>query len=170
MSYRSSFQTRRKLLLSAAALAPLTLAACATRESNHKLTPAQVAVLQGEGFKLTDSGWELGISDKVLFGFDDDTIAAERQAPLLRLGRLLTESGIRDLRVNGHTDDTGTAEYNQQLSVRRAAAVARVLESAGYAPGHIHVRGLGKTMPIADNRTPAGRAENRRVAIIVAVD
>lgn len=172
MSYRTSTRlSRRSLLLSATALAALSLAGCATHEPvNNKLTPAQVALLQSEGFKLTDNGWELGISDKVLFGVDEDTIAAERQAPLMRLGRLLSDAGISDLRVNGHTDDTGSAEYNQQLSVRRATAVARVLESAGYARDHIRVRGLGKTMPIADNRTAAGRAENRRVSIIVAVD
>ncbi|CAG2144842.1 OmpA family protein [Cupriavidus plantarum] len=170
MSYRSSFQLRRALLLTTAGLAALALTGCATPESRARLTPAQVALLQSEGFKLTDNGWELGISDKVLFGVNEDTITPERQAPLLRLGRLLSEAGISDLRVNGHTDDTGSVEYNQQLSIRRATAVARTLESAGFSQGEIKVRGLGKTMPIADNRTAAGRAENRRVAIIVTVD
>ena len=171
MSYRSTSQTRRRLLLSFLSVGTLLVFGCATREpAKTKLTPAQVALLQNEGFQLTENGWELGLSEKVLFGFDEDTIDGPRQAPLLRLGRLLSEAGITDLQVNGHTDDTGSAEYNQKLSVRRATAVTRVLDSAGYSQGHIHVRGLGKAMPIADNRTAAGRAENRRVAIVVSVN
>lgn len=161
---------RRLMLLAATAVTVLSVVGCASPGANSKLTAAQLALLQSQGFQLTDNGWELGISEKVLFGFDEDTIAVDRQGPLLRLGRLLTDAGIGQLRVDGHTDDTGSAEYNQQLSVRRASAVARVLEAAGYAPAHIEVRGMGKSMPIADNRTTAGRAENRRVSIIVIVD
>jgi len=54
--------------------------------------------------------------------------------------------------------------------VRRAEAVARLLAGAGFAPESIEVRGRGKSRPVADNRTAAGRAENRRVAIVVSVD
>jgi outer membrane protein OmpA-like peptidoglycan-associated protein len=74
------------------------------------------------------------------------------------------------LRVDGHTDNVGTIEYNQQLSMRRAEAVARVLLTCGFARDHLDVRGFGKTRPIADNGTALGRAENRRVAIIVTVE
>lgn len=170
MSYQPTFQSRRNLLHFFTSLAALSLVGCATRESRHnKLTPAQVALLQSEGFKLTENGWELGLAEKVLFGVDEDVIAADREAPLLRLGRLLADAGINDLNVHGHTDDKGSAEYNQQLSVRRATAVARLLERAGYSQERIHIRGLGKSMPIADNRTALGRAENRRVSIIIEV-
>ncbi|SOZ13529.1 putative outer membrane protein, ompA family (fragment) [Cupriavidus taiwanensis] len=54
--------------------------------------------------------------------------------------------------------------------MRRAEAVARLLADAGFVRDHIEVRGLGKIRPVADNRTAAGRAENRRVAIIVLVE
>lgn len=148
----------------------LALGGCASAPPPGKLTPAQVAVLQSQGFALTDLGWELGLPDKVLFGFDEDTITPERQTALLRIGRLLHGAGIDSLRIDGHTDDAGTLEYNQQLSVRRAEAVARVLATCGFPRDHMQVRGLGKTHPIADNSTAAGRAENRRVAIIVSVD
>jgi len=171
MPHRLTSSPRRRVLLSLVSLTMLPLIGCATRESQTgKLTPAQIALLRSEGFTLTENGWELGLSEKVLFGFDEYTISPEHQAPLLRLGRLLADAGISDLQVNGHTDDAGSEEYNQKLSVRRATAVARVLDSVGYSQDRTHVRGYGKTMPIADNRTASGRAENRRVAIVVSVD
>lgn len=135
-----------------------------------KLTPAQIAVLKDEGFALTDNGWELGLSHKVLFGFDEDLITPERRGAVMRVGLALNAAGIERLRVDGHTDAAGTVAYNQQLSVRRAEAVARLLSACGFPREHIEVRGLGKSRPVSDNRTAAGRAENRRVAIIVTVD
>ncbi|MFJ4289812.1 OmpA family protein [Cupriavidus sp. NPDC089707] len=150
--------------------ASLLLAACQTAPVATGLSPAQITVLQREGFALTSEGWELGLSDKVLFGFNEDLIEGERAANVQRIGRALSGAGIERLRVDGHTDDAGSAEYNQSLSVRRAEAVARLLAGAGFAPENIEVRGLGKSRPVADNRNAAGRAENRRVAIIVSVD
>lgn len=147
----------------------IALTACQSTPQ-PKLSPAQVTVLKTQGFALTDHGWELGLPDKVLFGFDEDTITAERQCTVIRVGRALSQAGIDHVRVDGHTDDVGTVDYNQRLSVHRAEAVARVLGMAGFARDHVEVRGWGKTRPVSDNATPAGRAENRRVSIIVTVD
>ena len=171
MPHRPAPRRRTCLRLVAAGLLGqgLSLAGCASAPAG-KLSPAQVAVLKSQGFALTDNGWELGLPDKVLFGFDEDVITPDRQTALLRIGRLLHDAGIDALRIDGHTDDAGTVEYNRQLSQRRAEAVARVLISCGFPRDHLEVRALGKTRPIADNRTAAGRAENRRVAIIVSVD
>ncbi|MNT91220.1 putative lipoprotein YiaD precursor [compost metagenome] len=58
--------------------------------------------------------------------------------------------------------------YNQQLSERRAQSVARTLISIGMTAQNIQTRGLGSTQPVADNRSSAGRTENRRVSIVVA--
>jgi len=146
----------------------LSLVGCASPA--HKLTPAQIAVLKDQGFTLTESGWELVVPDKVLFGFDEDMVSVEQQIALTRVARTLRSAGIDALRVDGHTDAVGTLEYNQQLSLRRAQAVARVLLACGFDSNHLDVRGFGKTRPVADNRTAAGRAENRRVSIIVTVD
>lgn len=170
------FHAARRLHLRHAAAAALAVAAylalpgCATLPPPGKLTPAQVAVLKNQGFTLTDSGWELGLPHKVLFRFDDDVIAPERQAALQRMGHMLHDAGIESLRIDGHTDDAGTVEYNLLLSRRRAEAVARVLAGCGFPRDRLEIRGMGKGRPIADNRTAAGRAENRRVAIIVSVD
>lgn len=71
------------------------------------------------------------------------------------------------LTVAGHTDDVGTAQYNQGLSERRALAVARYLESKRVDPVRLATVGKGEAMPIASNANDSGRAENRRVEIYV---
>jgi len=67
--------------------------------------------------------------------------------------------------VAGHTDSTGSAEYNQKLSERRANAVAQYLESQGLASNRVVTIGAGETRPVADNSTPEGRQANRRVEL-----
>ena len=67
--------------------------------------------------------------------------------------------------VAGHTDNTGAAEYNQQLSERRANSVAQYLESQGLANNRVVTVGAGETRPVADNSTPEGRQANRRVEL-----
>lgn len=151
-----------------AACASLLLAGCQTP---HKgLTPAQIAVLKQEGFKQTEEGWELGLSDKVLFDFDAYEVKPEARANLQRLATNLLRVGLDRMRLDGHTDNVGAADYNKQLSLRRAQAVADVVTGAGVPVANVTVRGLGATRPVADNGTAAGRAENRRVAIVIAAE
>ncbi len=69
------------------------------------------------------------------------------------------------IRVDGHTDNVGSAAYNVQLSKRRAESVKRYLVSQGVAADRIETQGLGLTKPIADNDTAEGRAKNRRVEV-----
>lgn len=71
-----------------------------------------------------------------------------------------------NLKVVGHTDSTGTAAYNMKLSERRAQNVAKIIESAGVPAGKITVEGKGETQPLMSNKTPEGRAANRRVELI----
>ena len=72
--------------------------------------------------------------------------------------------------MEGHTDNYGDEGYNQKLSERRAESVAAVFREAGMPAANIEVRGLGMSKPVADNKTRAGRSENRRVAIIVPAE
>jgi OOP family OmpA-OmpF porin len=67
--------------------------------------------------------------------------------------------------IRGYTDSVGKPEYNQKLSERRAMAVKDYLESHGVAAGIVTAQGFGEENPIADNKTPQGRAENRRVTV-----
>jgi len=146
------------------------LAACQSNPPPRSgLTPAQVAVLKEQGFELGDDGWELGLSSKVLFGNNVDTINAASRPDIERVGRALLGVDIDRLRLEGHTDSYGEADYNRQLSMRRARSVAQVLIDAGMREENLQVLGLGMDKPVADNKTAAGRLENRRVSIIVPV-
>lgn len=155
------------MLVGVSFLTVLGLAACA---SHTGLTAAQIAVLRQNGFHPVDDGWELGLSDKVLFASNSDKLNPMTETSIGKLGHDLLSVQIGHLRVEGHTDSYGTDAYNNDLSLRRAQAVATVLESAGMQAGNVQVRGLGKQDPVADNNTPAGQSENRRVAIIVPPD
>ena len=69
--------------------------------------------------------------------------------------------------IVGHTDNTGSAGYNQNLSERRAQSVASVLVSGGVPQGRLDIVGAGENQPIATNQTADGRAQNRRVDITI---
>jgi OOP family OmpA-OmpF porin len=73
----------------------------------------------------------------------------------------------KTIKITGHTDSSGKAEYNQKLSVKRAEAVRDYLISLGGDASKMEVAGMGATKPIADNKTAAGRANNRRVEVEV---
>lgn len=148
-------------------LAVLALTGCQSAPPKG-LTPEQIAVLKREGFTPTDEGWAYDLSGKVLFGSDLDGLNGQSQAIVERIGKALLGVGIQGVRVDGHADSSGKAAYNQQLSERRAQSVTRALVGVGMQAQNIQSRGLGSTQPVADNRTSAGRTENRRVSIVVA--
>ncbi len=139
----------------------------ACQVAHHGLNAKQIAMLKQEGFVQKDDGWELALSSKLLFDVDSDALKPETGASVQRIGQALLSVQITRLRVEGHTDNTGTVAHNNELSQRRAAAVAAALGSSGLSGGHIEAKGMGQSFPVADNGTDAGRAENRRVAIIV---
>jgi OOP family OmpA-OmpF porin len=76
-------------------------------------------------------------------------------------------SSAKTVKITGHTDSTGKPDYNQQLSLKRAEAVRDYLISIGADASKMEVAGMGETNPIADNKTAAGRAQNRRVEVEV---
>jgi len=150
-------------------LACLALGGCQSAPPKG-LTPAQVAVLKQQGFELTDEGWAFGLSGKVLFGSDVETLNQPSTDIVQRIGKALLGVGIERVRVDGHTDGSGKETYNQQLSQRRAKSVATVLVGVGMKEQNVQLRGLGSSEPVASNDTAAGRTENRRVSIVVMAD
>lgn len=148
-------------------LAMLALTGCQSAPPKG-LTPEQIAVLKREGFTPTDEGWAYDLSGKVLFGSDLDSLNGQSQAIVERIGKALLGVGIQGVRVDGHADSSGKAAYNQQLSERRAQSVTKALVGVGMQAQNIQSRGLGSSQPVGDNRTSAGRTENRRVSIVVA--
>ena len=162
------FSTARFLFITLL-VALLALSGCQTPPPKG-LTPAQIAVLKQQGFELTDEGWAFGLSGKVLFGSDVESLNAPSTEIVQRIGKALLGVGIERVRVDGHTDASGKETYNQQLSLRRAKSVATVLTVVGMKEENIQLRGLGSSQPVASNDTAAGRTENRRVSIVVIAD
>ncbi|MFC4273549.1 OmpA family protein [Achromobacter aloeverae] len=146
-------------------MSALLLAACQTVPKG--LTPAQIAVLKDEGFRQTDEGWEFGMSDKVLFDTDQAVVKPDSAANIKRLAGRLLGVGLDRMRLDGHTDNRGSDAHNQQLSLRRAQAVADIVVAAGMPAANVQVRGLGAARPVTDNGSAAGRAENRRVSVVI---
>ena len=103
----------------------------------------------------------------ILFAVDSASLRPDLRADLGALSRNLQQYPDSTVQVIGHTDNTGTAAYNQNLSARRANSVAAVLINNGVSSGRIVAIGRGEDQPIASNLSPEGRAQNRRVEIII---
>jgi outer membrane protein OmpA-like peptidoglycan-associated protein len=101
----------------------------------------------------------------ILFDVDKDQVKPEAQNSLVTAADVLIKYPDTYVTVEGHTDSTGSHEYNQGLSERRAMRVQDVLLRSGVPPVRLSVRGYGETDPIADNSTPEGRQLNRRVQL-----
>lgn len=114
----------------------------------------------------TASGMVMILPDSIFrFGFDNADLTPKNRELLSRIAGILLVSKGYGLSVYGYTDDIGTPEYNQQLSVRRAKAVEGYLVQSGIPASIINVKGYGKTSPIVPSTTAAARAKNRRVEI-----
>lgn len=103
----------------------------------------------------------------ILFDVSSFTVTPALRGDLLRVADSLLRYPDTTVQVVGHTDSTGSASYNQTLSVRRANAVADVLIQGGVPTGRIRAIGRGEDQPVASNLTPEGRAQNRRVEIVI---
>nr|WP_169542423.1 OmpA family protein [Sphingomonas baiyangensis] len=107
----------------------------------------------------------LNMPSGITFAYDSATIQPQYQGTLDRVADVLARYEQTYVDVYGHTDSTGSDQYNQGLSERRAASVAQYLSTRGVAQARMATRGFGETQPIASNETEDGRAQNRRVEI-----
>jgi len=125
------------------------------------------ADLAGTGAEVTRDGDQLLVNfpSNITFATDSSEIRPSFYRVLDDVSATLNRYPQSYLDVVGHTDSTGSNEYNQALSERRASAVANYFRSQGVAPARIASYGLGETQPIASNATAEGRAENRRVEL-----
>jgi OOP family OmpA-OmpF porin len=104
----------------------------------------------------------------ILFDTGSATIQPESTPTLKEIARALNQNADLRLRIEGHTDNTGSAEANQQLSERRAAAVRdHLVQRESIDASRLESAGMGQTAPVADNATPEGRQTNRRVELVV---
>jgi len=104
--------------------------------------------------------------NNLLFALNKAELTTETKATLDASIHDLRETGVSIL-IKGHTDNIGSEEYNQKLSIRRADAVKKYLIEKGISQEKIVVQGFGETQPIADNNSENGRSKNRRVELII---
>ncbi|MGD0890140.1 MAG: OmpA family protein [Terracidiphilus sp.] len=115
----------------------------------------------------TARGLIVNMSD-VLFDFNKYTLKPEAREKLAKVSGILLAYPNLKLQVEGYTDNIGSDEYNQKLSEERADGVRDYLVSQSVADANVTAEGFGKTHPVADNSTNAGRAQNRRVELVVS--
>jgi len=114
----------------------------------------------------TMNNFQMTKTESVLFGFNQDTLTKEAKAQLDEIGNQVKGVNRYVLEVQGFTDKSGSSVYNDELSERRAAAVARYLANEHQIPVHtISILGLGYGTPVGDDKTRDGRKMNRRVEV-----
>jgi outer membrane protein OmpA-like peptidoglycan-associated protein len=104
----------------------------------------------------------------VLFAFNKYELKPEAREKLAKVSGILLAYPDLKVQVEGYTDNVGTDQYNQTLSQQRADAVRDYLISQSVNAGNVTAVGYGMSNPIADNSTAAGRAQNRRVNLVVS--
>ncbi len=115
----------------------------------------------------TDRGMVLTLGD-VLFDLNKADLKPAGEQTISRLADFMSEYEERRVRVEGYTDSTGAASYNQGLSERRAEAVRDALVDMGISRNRVETRGYGEEYPVASNDTSSGRQQNRRVEIVIS--
>lgn len=116
---------------------------------------------------VTSEGTELSIPSQVLFAVDESTLLPEAEARLDDIVEVLEFYPDAPVEIVGHTDSDGAADHNQDLSERRAQAVADYVTAAGVDASRLTVAGRGETDPVASNDTAEGKQQNRRVEILI---
>jgi outer membrane protein OmpA-like peptidoglycan-associated protein len=137
--------------------------ALAAAEQTKKLE-AQIAELQAS---KSERGLVVTLGD-VLFDTNKSELRSGAQYTIDKLAAFLAEYSTRNVLIEGFTDSTGTVEYNQRLSERRAEAVKSVLAARGIDSRRLMTRGYGIEFPVASNDTAEGRQRNRRVEVIIS--
>lgn len=130
---------------------------------------AQLRATTSSNIGVTNTGNELVVNmpQDLLFATDSSSLRPDLQADLRAVSQNLVQYPNSTIQIVGHTDNTGSAAYNQSLSERRAGAVAQVLIANGVPSNRVSSYGVGLTQPVASNDTAQGRAQNRRVDIVI---
>ena len=136
--------------------------------AEKRAADAQAALAKLAAVKDEPRGMVITLSGSVLFASNRATLLPEARTRLDQVAEVLLTTRERHLTVEGHTDSQGSVNFNLDLSQRRADAVRSYLVERGYQGDLIQAHGLGKGNPIADNASAEGRANNRRVEIIIA--
>jgi outer membrane protein OmpA-like peptidoglycan-associated protein len=124
----------------------------------------------GAKVERVGEGIVVEFSNAVLFGFDQAALSSQAETTLNDLITILNKYPDTDLEIQGHTDNTGTEDYNMGLSQRRAQAVANYLTNHNIASRRVKTIGFGETAPKYSNDTESGRSQNRRVNFLITAN
>lgn len=152
-----------------AALATQMGALAAETERRKQAEQSEAQALAHAGSVTQEArGTVLTLSGSVIFPSGGSDLLPSARSRLSEVATALSQGDTSSaIVVEGHTDSVGKAAMNQELSMRRASAVRDQLVSGGVAANRVSVMGFGDTRPVADNTSSAGRANNRRVEIVV---
>lgn len=120
--------------------------------------------------KKTENGIEVTLKNDILFTTGSAELSAAAKQTLTDLNKVLKKYPENIIQVQGHTDSTGSASFNQTLSEKRAKAVYEFILANGLKTSGLTYVGFGATSPIASNDTEEGRAKNRRVELKITAD
>ncbi|MFC1837620.1 OmpA family protein [Thermodesulfobacteriota bacterium] len=133
------------------------------QEMRDALAASEAAAVRREGDLIA-----ISLRGDVTFDYNSATVRPGLYSEIERIANILVKYPQTVIRVEGHTDSTGSESYNLELSQRRADAVKNLIVQRGVSATRVETMPYGESMPIADNNTEAGRAMNRRVEIKVA--
>ena len=137
-------------------------------DAENRAAVAQADLAKLAAVKEEARGLVITLSGSVLFASNKSALLPAAQNRLNQVADALMATKERKLTIEGHTDSQGSSSYNQVLSQQRADAVRSYLISRGYPSDLIQAQGIGEDRPVADNASAEGRANNRRVEIIVS--
>ena len=126
-------------------------------------------VMTSPGVQIINRGDHLQVimPSGLLFASDSAAVSGQAQNDLYGLAKSLQQYPNSRVEIYGHTDSTASDAYNLDLSQRRAQSVGGILTASGVTPSRLVMVGRGESQPVATNDTPEGRAQNRRVEILI---
>lgn len=136
--------------------------------AEKRASDAQLALAKLGSVKDEPRGMVITLSGSVLFASNQSVLLPEARRRLDQVAAVLLTTRERNITIEGHTDSQGSDANNLSLSQRRADAVREYIVAKGYQGDLVQARGLGEGQPIADNTGAEGRANNRRVEIVIA--
>jgi len=123
--------------------------------------------IEGAKVERVEEGIKITFDSGILFNVDEAALQVEAQRNLTQLATILNKYEDTEILIEGHTDATGSEEYNLNLSIERAESVSKFLSLQGVNSGRFTVMGYGELQPVADNETIEGRRVNRRVDLAI---
>jgi len=162
----------KSILIAVCIVSSAFLFSCKTKKMDIK-NPAVISYTgqtenaRPENVTETDRGLMMTFASDVLFPINSSYLTDQAKIALLEFVEVAKDHPNANIQVDGHTDATGTAEYNKWLSDKRATSVKVFLTSSGISGSRIRTEGYGLEKPVATNSTPEGRQKNRRVEITI---